>query len=168
MMNIIVRNMIYGDIEDLSKAFAGQGWVMSPSIFEHYYNRVQHRFSDMLIAEVKGKPAGYVRLEWVDAGEEAGHALMPEIQEFIVLGRFAASGVAEAMIAETERRVAAKTGDVMENALMAIYSDMPLHPMNSCSYVLDGLMVGGEGKFIRTNTTERKPGTKVICMSRRI
>lgn len=164
-MNIVVRNMIYTDIEELSKAFAGQGWIMPSSVFEYYYNRMLRRYCDMLIAEVRSRPAGFVRLEWVDAGEEAGHALMPEIQEFIVLGKYTGSGVAEAMSAEAERRVAEKTGAVAENALMAVYGDPPLKPASKCRYVLDGLLVSGDGKFIRAGKAGRPDGGMVISIA---
>lgn len=165
-MNIVVRNMIQSDIEDLARAFAAQGWLMPSSVFENHYRRMLRRSSDVLVAEVKGEPAGFVRIEWLDAGEEYGHALSPEIQEFIVLERFAGYGVADGMISEAERRVDARTGDAEGNALMAIYGEPPARPPFRCSYVLDGLLVGHDGRFIRAKGTAKEPGCAVISMAR--
>jgi hypothetical protein len=165
-MNIIVRGMIQSDIEDLSRAFASQGWLMPSSVFDNFYTRMLRRLNDMIIAEVSAQPAGFIRIEWFDAGEENGHALAPEVQEFIVLNKFAGTGVAEAMIAEAERRVAEKTGDIMENVLMAVYSDPPARPPFRYSYVLDGLLVGHEGKLIRAKSAGKTPGGSVITIKK--
>lgn len=151
-MNIIVRSMIQPDIEGLSRAFASQGWLLPASVFENCYRRMLRKYCDMLVAEVKGQPAGYLRLEWVDAGGAQDHMLAPEIQEFVVLARFAGTGVAEVMHAEAERRVSYKTGEAAENALMAVYGDPPPRPPRMRSFVLDGLFVSGEGQFIRART----------------
>jgi hypothetical protein len=165
-MNIIVRNMIQSDIEDLSRAFAAQGWLMPSSVFEHHYRKMLCRTSDMLVAEAMGEPAGFVRIEWLDAGGEYGYALSPEIKEFIVLEKFTGAGVAEAMIAEAERRVEQKTGEASGNALMAVYcvphSRLPFR----CSYVLDGLLMGHDGRFIRAKDQSRESGSAVISMCR--
>lgn len=166
-MNIVVRNMIYADIESLSQAFSSQGWILPLSVFEHYYTRVLQRFCDLLIAEVKGQPAGFVHLEWVDTGEETGHALIPEIQEFIVLGKFTATGVAEAMSAEVERRIASITGDISGNVLMAVYGTPPPRPHCKYNFVLDGLLVSHDGKFIRAKSTGAQQGGMVISMAKR-
>lgn len=152
-MNIIVRSMIQSDVEDLSRAFASQGWLMPSSVFENFYARMLKRLNEMLVAEVGGQPAGFARIEWFDAGEATGHALTPEIQEFIVLNKFAGTGVADAITAEVDRRVAEKTGDVVENVLMSVYSDPPPRPPFRYSYVLDGLLVGNEGKLVRAKGT---------------
>jgi hypothetical protein len=165
-MNIIVRGMIQSDVEDLARAFASQGWLMPSSVFEHCYARMLKRLNDMLVAEVAGQLAGYVRIEWFDAGEETGHALAPEIQEFIVLNRFSGTGVAEAMVAEADRRIAEKTGEIMENVLMAVYSDPPARPPFRYSYVLDGLLVGNEGKLIRAKNPGKAPGGSVISIKK--
>lgn len=165
-MNIIVRGMIQSDIEDLSRAFASQGWLMPSSVFENCYARMLRRLNDMIIAEVGAQPAGYVRIEWFDAGEETGHALAPEIQEFIVLTKFAGTGVAEAMVAEAERRIAEKTGEIIENVLMAVYSEPPPRPPFRYSYVLDGLLVGHEGKLIRAKNSGKAPGGSVITIKK--
>lgn len=151
-MNIVVRGMIQSDIEDLSRAFAAQGWLLPASVFENCYRRMLQKYCDMLVAEVKGQPAGYLRLEWVDAGDALDHLLMPEIQEFVVLNRYAGTGVAESLHAEAERRVCYKTGEAPENALMAVYGDPPPRPPRMRSFVLDGLFVSGEGRFIRART----------------
>ena len=167
VMNIIVRGMIQSDVEDLSRAFAAQGWLMPSSVFENCYTGMLKRLNDMLVAEVAGQPAGFARIEWFDAGEETGHALAPEIQEFIVLNRFAGTGVAEAMVAEIERRIAEKTGDIMENVLMAVYGDPPARPPFRYSYVLDGLLVGNEGKLIRVKNPGKAPaGGSVISIKK--
>lgn len=160
-MKIVVRNMVYADIDELQRAFAGQGWTMPRSTFEVYYNRMLRRYCDMLIAEARGRHAGFARLEWVDAGEAAGHALMPEIQEFVVLGGFTGTGVAEAMSAELERRIAARA-EGAENAMMAVYGDPPMRPAAKSSYVLDGLLINGEGKFVRARGSGRAQGGKII------
>jgi hypothetical protein len=165
-MNIIVRNMIQSDIDGLSRAFAAQGWLLPASVFENCFNRMLHRHCDMIVAEAKGHPAGYLRLEWVDAEDEDGTALMPEIQEFIVLGRFAGMGVAEALNAEAERRVSYKTGEAAENALMAVYGDPPPRPPYKRSFVLEGLYVGADGRFIRARSATEAKGGMVISMRR--
>lgn len=149
-MNITVRNMIYGDIEDLSHAFAEQGWIMPAPIFEHCYSRMLRRYCDVLVAETRDGLAGFMRLEWVDAGESAGHALMPEIQEFIVLGKYTGAGVADAICEEANRRIASKTGEIVENALMTVYGMLGGGPDRKRSYVLDGLLVSNDGKFVRS------------------
>lgn len=167
-MTIIVRNMVYSDIEALPKAFASQGWLMPTSIFENYYHNVLHKSSDVIIAEVKSQPAGYVRLEWLNADEDEGYALSPQIQEFIVLGRYTGTGVAEAMIAEAERRVSSKTGETAGNALMAVYGQPQQYLLRKCSYVLDGLLVGNEGTFIRTKPGADAKSGMVIRMRRNL
>lgn len=165
-MNIIVRNMVYSDVEALPKAFAAQGWLMPSSIFENYYNDVLHKSCDMIIAEVKCQPAGYVRMEWLAQTGEEGSVLTPQIQEFIVLGRFTGTGVAEVMITEAERRISSKTGEAAGNTLMAIYGEPPAYPQHKCSYVLEGLLVGNEGKFIRAKSAADAKDGMVIRMRR--
>lgn len=165
-MSIVVRNMIQSDIEGLSRAFAAQGWLMPSSVFEHSYGRMLRRLNDMLVAEMGGQPAGYVRIEWFDAGEESGHALAPEIQEFIVLGRFAGAGVAEALVDAAERRIAEKTGEILENVLMAVYSDPPPRRPFRYSYVLDGLLVGNGGRFIRAKGAGKVAEGSVISIKK--
>ncbi len=165
-MNIMVRNMIQSDIEDLSRAFASQGWLLPASVFENCYRRMLQKYCDMLVAEVKGQPAGYLRMEWVDAGETQDSLLMPEIQEFVVLARYAGTGVAETLHAEAERRVCFKTGEAPENALMAVYGDPPPRPPRMRSYVLDGLFVSGEGRFIRAKANDDARRGYVISMRR--
>lgn len=165
-MNVIVRNMIQSDIEDLSRALAAQGWLMPSSVFERHYLGMLKRTCDVLVAEVRGEPAGFVRMVWMDAGEEYGYALSPEIREFIVLEKFAGTGIAEAMINEAERRVEQKTGEAGGLALMAVYGSPPVRPPFRTSYVLDGLLVGHDGRFIRAKKPGREPGSAVISMGR--
>lgn len=165
-MNIIVRNMIYSDIEDLSRAFASQGWLLPASVFENCYNRMLRRTCEMLVAEVKCQPAGYLRMEWVDTGAETDHALSPEIQEFVVLARYTGTGVAESLHAEAERRVAYKTGEAAENVLMAVYGNPPPRPPRIRSFVLDGLFVSGDGRFIRSRAAATASHGMVISMRR--
>jgi hypothetical protein len=166
-MNIIVRNMIKSDIEDLSAAFAAQGWPIPSSVFEQSYAATLRRLSDVLVAEAGGQPAGYMRIEWFDAGEEASHALSPEIQEYVVLARFAGTGVADAMIAEAERRVAERTGEIEENALMSVYGGPPPRAPFRGSYVLDGLLMSSMGTFIRAKGAEKPEGGAVISIRKR-
>ena len=163
-MNIVVRNIIESDIEDLAKAFSAQGWPIPAAAFKQSYAGMLGRLSDVLVAEAGGQPAGYMRIEWLDAGEEAGHALSPEIQEFVVLGKFAGCGVADAMIAEAERRVAERTGELEENALMTVYGDPPPRAPFRCSYVLDGLLMGKGGTFIRARGAGKPEGGAVISI----
>jgi hypothetical protein len=163
-MNIIVRNIIESDIEDLARVFSAQGWPIPSAVFKQSYAGMLGRLSDVLVAEAGGQPAGYMRIEWFDAGEEAGHALSPEIQEFVVLGKFAGYGVADAMIAEAERRVAERTGEIEENALMSVYGGPPPRAPFRGSYVLDGLLVGKGGTFIRSKGGEKAEGGAVISI----
>lgn len=165
-MNIIVRNMIHSDIEGLSRAFASQGWLLPASVFENCYNRMLRRCCDMLVAEVKGQPAGYLRMEWLEAVDGEDGVLTPEIQEFVILTRYAGFGVAESLNAEAERRVCYKTGESAEHALMAVYCDTPPRSPYRRTFVLDGLYVGGDGRFIRARKASDVKSGMVICMRR--
>lgn len=160
-MNIIVRNMIASDIGDLPVALARQGWALAPSLFERLYGRMARKLCDIIVAEVAGEPAGFTRLEWVETGE---NCFRPEVCEFVVLERFAGTGVAESMNAEAERRVAFRTGETAENALMAVYGSPSIDPPVRSSYVLDGLYINHEGRFVRGRAAGRPGRSGLVCL----
>jgi hypothetical protein len=143
-MGIIVRSLLPSDLHPLSQAFQAQGRSLPQTLLENWFLLARNGELDLLLAEINAHPVGFARIGWF--GMEADDAL-PEVLDFIVFDPFIGCGAAQALAAEAQRRILERTGEIEENALLAIYSERPVR-LPRANFVLDGLFINREGRFV--------------------
>ena len=163
-MGIIVRSMVQSDFKAISTAYGLQQTEVHPAVYEKYFEFMRGGEYDVLVAETASQVAGYARIAWY--GGRDTDVYMPEIVAFVVFDKFTGSGVAQAMASEAQRRIAERTGELEENVLLAIYCDRPLRLPRS-SFVLDGLIVNRDGKFVKRGKEPAKEANLALCISGR-
>ncbi len=153
-MGIIVRSMLPSDYHGLSEAFRRQGRDLGTAALERWFVLARSGEVDLLVVEVASQPAGFARVGWF--GAEQAEDLLPEVLDFVVFEPFIGCGVAQALASEAQRRILERTGGLEENALLAIYSQRPVR-MQKASFVLDGLFINRQGRFIPSAQAKAEP-----------
>lgn len=162
-MGIIVRSLLPSDLAILSEAFHSQGRDLPKPLLDRWFTLSRNGEVDLLLAELGSQPVGFARIGWF--GLEQDDALLPEVLDFVVFDPCIGCGAAQALAAEAQRRILERTGELEENALLAIYSERPPR-FPRASFVLDGLFINREGRFIPSRQAAGEPH-RVISLNGR-
>lgn len=107
-----IRPLAAADGPRLSAAFARQGWAKRRSLFRRYVEESARGERVALVAELAGRPVGYVTLDWAPDYEPFAEAGIPEIVDLNVLLAHRGRGIGDALLAAAERRAFARAGAV--------------------------------------------------------
>lgn len=103
-MNVKIRPMQASDVEAFPAAFAAQGWHKPTEQYERYLAAQAAGAYAVLVAEIDGRPAGYLLLKpQAGAGPYAGKDIA-EIADFNVLKAYQRQGVGTRLLEEAEAR----------------------------------------------------------------
>jgi GNAT superfamily N-acetyltransferase len=110
-MNIEIRDMRIDDCQRISEAFQLQGWNKPEALYHQYFDDIQERNRDVIIAESNNEFAGYVTILWTSDYPLFKEKNIPEIVDLNVLIKFRNQGIATLLIKEAENRIS-KVSDV--------------------------------------------------------
>ena len=106
---ITIRPMQEQDCAALSKAFAQQGWHKPASQYQAYLRESAAGQRTALVAELRGRLAGYVTIVWLSGYPPFRQAGIPEIVDLNVLIAHQRQGVGAALLAAAEQRIAQRS-----------------------------------------------------------
>lgn len=110
--DVRIREMRLSDVEEFVREECAQGWQATP---DKFLLRLEHRAQGRaipLVAEYRGRPAGYLSVyERPGAGPYADKD-WPEIVDFAVLEKYRGRGIGTRLMDEAER-IAAQKADMV-------------------------------------------------------
>jgi GNAT superfamily N-acetyltransferase len=106
---LTIREMLAADPLALAQACAAQGWDKPEEQYRQYYAEATRGERVVLVAEDEAGLAGYVTIKWVSTYPPFAAANTPEIADFNVFIRCRRRGIGTALLAEAERRIAARS-----------------------------------------------------------
>ena len=99
-----IRKMQESDIKDLSRGFISQGWPGREEILARYFLEQECGEREVLVAEVEGALAGYIRI--LPCAKQGPFAeIYPELSDFNVFEPFQNQGIGNLLLEEAEKRV---------------------------------------------------------------
>jgi len=104
-LSVSIRQLDRDDCDAIADAFAAQNWNKPAELFEGYFTESSTRRRDVLIAEVDGKFAGYVTVDWQPGYPLFKERSIPEIADFNVLIRFQKQGIGTSLIEAAEKLI---------------------------------------------------------------
>ena len=102
---IVLRDILMSDCAEISKQFASQGWDKPESQYLSYIELQKAGARDVIVAEMDGKIAGYLTINWESEYELFRERGIPEVVDFNVLKKFQRRGIGTALMDEAERRI---------------------------------------------------------------
>lgn len=102
---IILRGMKHSDCAEIGEAFKLQGWYKPTSQFMKYLMYQDKGIRDVIVAELNGKFAGYLTINWESDYAPFRRKRIPEIVDFNVLKKFQRLGIGTKLMDEAERRI---------------------------------------------------------------
>ncbi len=148
-MDLTIRKLAEPDALIISKAFASIGWDKPVAQYERYFAQQEAGNVVVLVAELEGVFAGYLKVVWQSDYASFREQAIPEIQDLNVLPSYRRRGIATVLMDEAEALVATRSN--------RIGIGVGLHPGYNAAqrmyvlrgYVPDGLGVTWQGKYIR-------------------
>jgi GNAT superfamily N-acetyltransferase len=146
-MPVNIRPITDADPLAVSAAFTAAGWTMPTAKFERYAQMQQAGQRVVLIAELDGRPCGYLTIVWQPDYAYRPDRCVPEIQDFNVVPPLQRQGIGSALMDEAERIVGERSDE--------IGIGVGLHPGYGTAqrlYVRRGYVPDGRGVAYRNAT----------------
>lgn len=105
MDKLILRKIRKEDCKEISDAFKSQNWYKPESQYERYLELQEIGEKDVIIAELDGKFAGYLTIDWDSKHIGFKEKGIPEIVDLNVLKKYQRQGIATSLMDEAERRI---------------------------------------------------------------
>ena len=104
-----LRPLAEADIAAFAAAFAELGWPGKDAAkFQHYLAEQSAGRRQLIVAEVDGRPIGYVIVNWTSDYRPFRDGGVPEIQDFNVLPAYRRRGIGNALMAAAEELAATR------------------------------------------------------------
>lgn len=110
--NIVVRDMIQSDPEIIYTAELEQGWHPSLEIYQKRYNEMNNDIMVSLVAEFKGKVAGYINLIWNPTDGAFAKMGIPLVYDFGVFKIYQRNGIGTIMMDVVENLAREKCNQI--------------------------------------------------------
>ena len=107
--DIYLRRVCRDDCSVIAAAFAAQNWNKPAEQFERYLDECANGKRDILLAEVNGKFAGYVTIDWQPEYAFFNERSIPEIADLNVLFKFQRRGVGTRLIDAAEQLISERS-----------------------------------------------------------
>lgn len=135
-----IRNLSADDPSTISEAFAQVGWNKPKSQYEVYLEEQAVGKRLVLVAEVSGRFAGYVTIQWISDYLPFSEQHIPEIQDFNVLPKYRRKRIGTHLMDRAEALVSERSNTV--GIGVGMYSD---YGNAQRLYVLRGYVPDGRG-----------------------
>ena len=152
-MSVSIRRLREDDASVISTAFSRLGWSKPITQYQAYYRQQEEGSATVLVAEVDGQFAGYLKIEWKPEYPPFAEQSIPEIQDLNVLPEFRRRGVASALMDHAEKTVARVSPEVGIGVGLHPGYNVAQRMYVRRGYVPDGRGVTWGGEFI----TEYQP-----------
>jgi ribosomal protein S18 acetylase RimI-like enzyme len=152
-LSVIIRELVQADCDSIAGSFAAQDWNKPPELFKRYLIENSTGKRTVLIAEVEGRFAGYLTIDWRPEYPVFKEHAIPEIADFNVLIGFQRQGVGTRMMDSAEKLISQRSNVAgIRVGLTADYgSAQRLYVKRE--YVPDGNGISQRGKFLRYGDT---------------
>jgi GNAT superfamily N-acetyltransferase len=154
-MHYIIRLLRYEDIPIIVEAFNAAGWPKPPSLFESYYQDLQHSVRVVWIAWVGRAVAGYVTLKLSSSYPFFQDNHIPEINDLNVLPQYRKLGIGSSLLDYAEARAVKEYSSV--GIGVGLYAD---YGAAQRLYIKRGYIPDGRGVTYDYHLVE--PGETVV------
>lgn len=100
---ILLRPLKPEDAADFEAGFAAQGWHKSRTQYERYYREQQNGARAVVVAELDGKPVGYINVLPCKKAGPFAETGWPELADFNVLKAYQHRGIGTKLMDEAEK-----------------------------------------------------------------
>ena len=110
-MEVEIRTLKEDDAERISAAFAAVGWRKPVAQYLRYLDEQAAGAAVVLVADLGGGFAGYLKVAWRSGYAPFAEAGIPEIQDLNVLPEHRRRGVASRLMDRAEALIAERSGE---------------------------------------------------------